>query len=514
LHGLTLAPSILVLPVSLAWSPIAALGALALLNATLNGYTSFRLIRYVTRSGVGAWMGGVIVAYSPCTVGELQNHYNLSSLWTVVLLITALLRLIDRPTKWRAVVFGLLLALVTYTDLQFLVLAVAITMAALAVRLARGGRMVATSILGGLAAGTVLGVILAAPLLAPVGQQLLSGDSSSFEFAIGSQLYYGGDPFTLMAPDPLRAGGAPTPNVGEGSASPVTASQFTQLGYTAVVLALLGMLSLRGAPPNDGRSSTRMWYMALAAGLLLVLGPVLKVDGHMVTLGGVPVLNPLGLAAAAAPVLNIERVPTRHMLTVTLSMAVFAAYGVAFLYRRAPSWKMRMLVLAIITTALVAELWPPPLPMESVDQDPYYSTLSASAAGTVLDIPFGRGEGTAMSGIYRSALLAEEAQTQHGHPILSGYVSRGQPAADDPIRQDPFFHYLSSCGQAAPSAEAAHQALAQTDTQWVIVHNGWPATSPTGACTPPVSEVEAYLEQIGLQPEYADERLVVYTRIR
>jgi hypothetical protein len=254
--------------------------------------------------------------------------------------------------------------------------------------------------------------------------------------------------------------------------------------------------------------------MALAAGLLLVLGPVLKVGGHMVTLGGVPALNPLGLAAAAAPVLNIERVPTRHMLTVTLAMAVFAAYGVAFLYRRAPSWKMRIPALAIITTTLVGELWPPPLPMESVDQDPYYATLSTSTPGTVLDIPFGRGDGTAMSGIYRSALLAEEAQTQHGHPIVSGYVSRGQPAADDPIRQDPFFHYLSSCGQPAPSAEVAHQALAQTDTQWVLFHNDWPATSPTGACTPPVSEVEAYLKQLGLQREYADEKLVVYANRR
>jgi hypothetical protein len=494
---------------------------------------------------VGAWIGGVIVAYSPWTVGELQNHYNLSSLWTVVLLITALLRLIERPTKWRAVVFGLLLALVTYTDLQFLVLAVPVSMAALAVRLtegcagvrrqragwrppravtpgpaqtlpppSRGGWRVAAGVLRGLIGGTVVGVILAAPLLVPVGQQLLSGDSSSFEFAVGSQLYYGGDPFTFVAPDPLRAGGAPSPNVGEGSATPGTASQFTQLGYAAVVLALVGMLSLRGAQPSATRSATRMWYMALAAGLLLVLGPVLKVGGHMVTLGGVPVLNPLGLAAAAAPVLNIERVPTRHMLTVTLAMAVFAAYGVAFLYRRAPSWKTRMLVLAVITTTLVGELWPPPLPMESVNQDPYYSTLSKSTGGTVLDIPFGRGDGTAMSGIYRSALLAEEAQTQHGHPIVSGYVSRGEPAADDSIRQDSFFHYLSSCGQEAPSAEVARQALAKTNTQWVIVHNDWPATSPTGACTPPLGEVESYLEQLGLQREYADEKLVVYSRDR
>ena len=116
-----------------------------------------------------------------------------------------------------------------------------------------------------------------------------------------------------------------------------------------------------------------------------------------------------------------------------------------------------------------------------------------------------------LSGIYRAALLAEAAQTAHGHRIVSGYVSRGVARTDDPVRQDPFFEYLASCDESVPSVDAARAALDRTGVRWVLVHLDWPRDRSGGVCTPPPGEVAEYLERSGLHREYADDRLIVYT---
>ncbi len=513
LHGLTALPGVLTLPVNVLASPVAALGSIVLLNCVLNAACAYRLVHRLTGDASASWIAGLMFAYSPWALGELQNHYNLYTLWPFVLFVDGLLRTLESPGRWGTLQLSIAIPLMIYTDLQFPVLAIIPAVVALFFCFRRRHDIDSWSIIRAGSIGLLIGGALSFPLLLPAVKDLAASPALSYVTRLGEQLFYSADITAFLQPHLLRTGGLPERFLEPSIHAPRRlASQFVQLGYMPMLLGFLGVLAGLGRRFSlPGRLGPGFWLGLFAFGILLTLGPILVVDGKLPKIGswpGIPI--PTGWLMAWIPIINVERVPTRHMVSVTLALAVFGGIAIAWLNSR---WKTQWRKLSVVAIGMLLafELLPAPLPLESYVPDPAFALLTEH--GAVIDVPFSAQEGHTGVGIYANAIRAMGEQALHGRPIAGGYVSRAPESSLSSIVRDPFFRYLGGCEPEPPSVEVIRVALERTNARYVMLHRDWllQGSVPKG-CTdsPSIPEVEALLVQIGMGKLTETPTLAIY----
>ncbi len=286
-------------------------------------------------------------------------------------------------------------------------------------------------------------------------------------------------------------------------------------GYLVLGLALLGAVVWRRRP------AARFWGLSALTFWLLTLGPTLRLNGQDT---GVPL--PFALVEQL-PFFQGNRYPSRYSVMLTLSLALLAAMGLAWLLgrlavrreRAAKSGKGTALVhrwlapgaLLLVCGVLLFEHLSVPLPLSNMAVPAVYETIVREMPGdfTLLDLPLAWRNGSRVTGTQDPAIMFEQYyQSVHGKRLLAGNTSRNprikfQYFAEAPIIDSIIAletgHTLDPAAVAADAA-IAPQVLRFLGVQAIVVHPEivGPAMVP-------------YLEAIlPLETLYRDDETVAY----
>jgi len=330
-------------------NPVLAYNVLELACITLNGVAAYALVRELTGSRAGAFLGGLAFAFSPF-VGEQPTHIQMLMAYGMPFALLGLHRYLKDGRRQHLVWFALGWLAVLLSNAYLLVF-FPIVVALWVIwffRLPDARRWAA------IAATAVVATIPAVPLL--VGyrvRQSAYGFSRSLD-----EIKAFSAPFAAIAGITHRSvlwkGWLPDTYF-EASLFP---------GFAIVALALVGLIAPRRRVP--------MFYLVTAVAMwLLAIGPE---RGPYAWLLHVPGAQSI-------------RVPARAWLPATLGLAVCAGFGAAWLAaRRHLKW-----MLVPMAVLLVAEAWFVGPTMKA----PIAVRVGISADAMVLDLPISPGYGNA-----------------------------------------------------------------------------------------------------------------------
>jgi hypothetical protein len=461
------APALIALPVVVGFGLAAGYNFLVVLSFVASGYGAYRLLLELLaadahpagadeRRHLAAFLGGAVFAFSVYRFAHLLGHLDLLTTQWLPFFALHLVQSARRPGARAPILAALFLALTAlsawYYWLQLLVLAA--LFAAWHVRFERGGPRALARIV----AGPALGCALLAPLLVAMTLNLSAGRLPDARTAM---LAGSADLLGLFLPSPFHPlwGPALVPIWQRVGRSGGVAETAICLGFTALTLAAT-------AVRRDSRRS-RFWLLALAAFLVLSLGPFLHVGGKIASIGGWRLALPdRALLAAAAPAADVLRGASRFAATATLALAVLAGIGAARLLAdaRAPrSAFLALLALVLFESAAV------PYPMSAIVQEPLWARIAADPRhAAVLEVPIPDDPG-----IYPRRMLD---LTEHQKSVYGGYLSRGVPRF--PFAKLPGFAALKELPAEPRGAAdvvgddpslAALATLLRYDTGWIVV---------------------------------------------
>lgn len=471
-------------------SPVACYNLLLLLSAVTGAWATWALARRLTGSSAAAFVAGIIYGWSPYHQARLVGgHLNLASHQWLPLYILALLKTVDslwpgsraegwqggedtttaggpdrrRALRW-ALLAGLAAAATATTELTYAAFLALWTVFYLAYRgwplwRHREWRLL-RAVLGPLALVGGLSLLLTAPLLLAMVREIRR-DTSGYMFSSPLEtLNYSADTLQYFLPNELHPWASPglrayvdqisgTPNVDERIVAP---------GWAVWILSALGLIL------GWRKRAVRFWGWTLLLAALLGIGPVFHWAGRVYfTPFNASLLMPYALLYAI-PGFAIMRAPLRFAVLLSLAGAILAAYALAQLRDRWPRLGGAILVLSAVL--IVAESLTV-MPLARVTIPIVSAALAADPTpGAVLDLPL------------EPRIDYLWYQTQHGRPIVGGYLARQPP---DPFAStDPTLRYLAPAtddrDDAAVRDGAGLRALQASDIRYVVVH--WWALSP------------------------------------
>ncbi len=477
------------LTVPLQWlglSPVVCLNLLLLGSSLAGALAAFALARRITGSALAAFIAGGIYGWSPYHSARVSGgHLNLASHQWLPLYILGMIGLIDtvwpgsvadgwqaetkarprrsvRGQRRRIVLWSLLAGLAAAataaTELTYAAFLALWTVGYLFYRgwplwRERSWRTLlrAALPLGGLVA---LAVTITSPILYSAGRELFTADSDYMYSSPQETLVYSADLLQYVIPNELHplvpeslrsffntiAG---TPNVAERIIAP---------GWTVLVLSLLGLaLGWR-------KRGVRFWGWVLVAAAILSVGPVFHFAGRVYfTPFNVSLIMPYALLYEL-PGFAVMRAPLRFAILVSLAGAVLVAFALTELRVRWPRVGLAtillagLLILAESVTTLPLTAVGPSAVTTAIRNDPI--------PGAVLDLPLDN----------RIDYLW--LQTQHGRPIVGGYLARQPP--DRFVENTPAVRYflpeIAATDLALMQDGQGLQALQQAGVRYVVIH--------------------------------------------
>jgi hypothetical protein len=412
----TLAPlhGLLGLPLQSVLSLAATRNLLLLADLVGSGAFSYLLARHLGIGRAAAFLAGAIYAFSPAIFAHLYvGHFELlSTLWLPAGLLL-FLRLTDStaPRWWEGTLLGLVFVGTAYTSQYYVIFGVELLGLAAIIRWRRTAR---AAVLKALGVGAVVALLGIGPILwaflGPDAPEPVRSTTEDFDANGGDLAAFLVPSFThTFLAKPLKGLHDRvylTPVDPDRRFLRVNPPQETTMfvGFSVLGLAVFALVRRRraGAP------------VALPSAIALVFG-ILALGAHLKVFGIVTALPlPAGLLAKL-PLLEFARAPGRHIVLVMLGMGILAGMGWQEIRRGAVRWGVLGL-LALEYTAV-------PLPLLSTEMPEVYHRL-AHAPGTfaILEIPLGMRDGLKSLGKQDNTQIL--AQTVHGHPIVTGVVSR------------------------------------------------------------------------------------------
>ena len=489
----TLAPLESAISVPFQWlglGPVPCYNLLLLASAATGAWAVWALARRATGSSLAAFVAGIVYGWSPYHQARfVGGHLNLASHQWIPLYILALFGMIDAlwpggraegwqaqpatgttqaPRRWRAcgwaLVAGLAAGATATTELTYAAFLALWTIFYLAYRgwplwRARAWRTLGGAI-GPLALAGGLALSLAAPLLlAMLGE--IRRDTSGYMFSSPLEtLNYSADTLQYFLPNELHPWASPglRAYVDQISGTPNVAERIVAPGWTVLALSVLALaLAWR-------RRAVRFWGWTLLLGAILGVGPVFHWAGRVFfTPFNASLLFPYALLYAV-PGFAIMRAPLRFAVLIALAGSLLVAYALATIRARWP--RLAPALLALSAALIVAESLVN-VPLARGGPTIVDTALAADPTpGAVVDLPL----------TPRVDYLWY--QTQHGRPIVGGYLARQPP--DPFVADDPILRYLAQQtderDDAAVRAGAGLRALQGAGIRYVVVH--WWALTP------------------------------------
>jgi hypothetical protein len=498
LHALMPLPSLLMMPVTIAFGPSASYNLLCIALPGLLCYATYRVARLWLPSQVGAIAAGAFFGLSSMLTWRSWYHLNLAAgVLFFPLALEAAVRLRRRPGWRQAVVLGLVVGGALLTDQEMAVLVIIMVGTALVPWLL--GRPTAAKLRAATLA-VIVGGLFASPQIIAVIQQTKSGGATSPLHALGTSYVVSGVNLTNMfalSPRVNSFGLEGLPMIYDGPIG----DGISTFGLVLSVLAALGLaLAWR-------RRSARLLALLWLGCVVLALGAVLKIDSHLFT----PAAQEFNGQRVSAimpytwfvrlPVLSGFREANRIMMLGIMPAALLAGAAVDWLRYHAA----RAIIVVAVLGALEAgwsgnsSIGVMPTALPALDR-PIAADHSSSI---VVDVPFGIRGGTNFTG----AGFAPEAQvlaTADGHPRAVGFVSRVPTPTVAALGKHAFYTGLMTI-QEWKGNTTAEVAAARLDARRMNV--GWVLVWSTGGRTPALIQ---FLRETGFRFAYAADGVRVY----
>ncbi|MDY7078256.1 MAG: hypothetical protein SXV54_15175 [Chloroflexota bacterium] len=412
-------------PFLLLLSPTVTYNVLFLLTFFLSGLSGYALCTYLTRNRWAGLLGGIVYAFFPSRMAHaLAGHLELVSTYLFPLYLLLLIKTVRQPRPMTAVLCGLTLAgslLVQPLFIPFLLVPTTVTWL-LCETLLMHQRIERGTLLA-LAGAFGLAVLIAAPLFWPVLHQQALGQGSYLE-DIGV-VRFSADLLGIVAPSPVN------PLLDALGMVPAYAHRVAPpdwriaelLTYAGIVPLALGVLAA-----VSRRREMLAWALVAIFAAILSLGPVLKVNGEVVTFTADDVESTVALPYALltnVPLLSLNRAPARINTTFMLALAVLSAHGLAWLMERAHRvWKyVAAAILCVVTLGELLVSWPcPTTPLRVPAYLSYMNETRSPNQGAVLNLPITAGHVKQLAIFY---------QTIHGHPVFDSWFQRPLPVFPD-----------------------------------------------------------------------------------
>jgi len=349
-------------------NPVLAYNALQVLMPPLNGVATFVLVRELTGSGIGAFVGGLAFAFAPF-VGEHASHIQMLMAFGMPFALYGLHRYLKHGGRQDLVWFGLGWLSVALSNAYMLVFfPILVALWAMWFFNRADARRWLNVAAAALVATSPLVPLLVGYRLRLTAYGLFRGYPEILSQSAGIQSLAGINQRAV-----LWVGWLPNTYY-EQSLFPGVA-----IGVLAVIGVVVGVIS----PAHRGWRRIVLFYLFAAFVLwTLTLGPEVRWFGATVP----PRYGPYWLLLHL-PGLQSIRVPSRAWLPATLCLAVLAGFGAAWLAaRRRTQWAIAPLVVLI-----VAEGWFVGPTMEVPGALPVFIPANAQ----VLDLPVAAGYGNA-----------------------------------------------------------------------------------------------------------------------
>lgn len=443
---LSLANSVLVLPFTLLFGPVAAYNAALLLSFMLTSYGMFLWARSITHNHLAALLCGIACAFLPFRIAHLPGHLpQMATQWIPLCFFAIERALSTRRVRWAVVagVFFALNALASWYTLVFMALAVPVyvLLRVRGVWLLRHWRAVAA---GALAAG-----VLIAPLAVPYLNAQSGSDRSR---SVTDMMYCSVNPvefITLSRRHPLwgdwaTANLAITQNQNEierivmpGYAMLLTAGVGIILSRRRRIAVALGGLALLGAfgamgpiladangkPVTIPLSAPTLQWLD-QAGAIGAMGNWFGADIAAEMRASSATVIPLPYALIyRLPVISSIRCVGRYAIVMNFAAVGLAALGLDALRRRAASARALryIVVLSLIVGGVsLLEYWQTPWLTVRLAAREVDIWLQAQPRGAVLELPL-----TA-----QSLRLNNFSRMVHRQPLVLGLAGSFPPPAD------------------------------------------------------------------------------------
>ena len=407
-------------------SPIATYNLVFLLTFFLSGMTAYALCVRLTGNRWAGLLGGVIYAFYPNRMAHaLAGHLELIATYLFPLYLLLLIETLRRP-RWRtAIACGVVLAGSLVVQPLFIpYLLFPATVACLAGEVRRAGEGLDRRAWRKLGAGYLLAALIVAPLFWPVVREQLHGQGEYLQ-EIGA-VRFAADLLGIVSPSPAHPlfrllGDAPAYTQQVAPDDWRIAELLTYAGLVPLTLGTWAAVRRRRA--------TLPWAVVALLAAVLSLGPVLKVNGEIVTFVADGVESTVALPYALLtnlPLLSLNRAPARINATLMLALAVLASYGLDELLCRAGRIGKPALTLGIcaLTFGEMLVIWP--CPTTSPHIPAYLSEIARGHRGrndgAVINLPVTAGH------VQQTAILY---QTVHEHPVFDSWFQRTLPVFPD-----------------------------------------------------------------------------------
>jgi len=286
-----------------------------------------------------------------------------------------------------------------------------------------------------------------------------------------------------------------------------TYTNFATIGYTTLLLTLLAILAAR---VRDGRKAqpmaaeqtaavapfpalpdVRFWAYAALAFFVLMLGPVLHINGQYIfDLDGLPIRFPLPfILLHYIPFFKGNRYPSRFVVVLMLCLAVLAAWGLAWLLARLARWAGggAKVVAAIALCLLAFESLSIPLPLSNLEVPGIYRQIAQEPGDfAILELPLGWRNGFRIIGAQHNVIMYQQFyQTTSQKRRLGGNTSRNPEFKFDYFIQAPLIRSFIALEENRPlpnRAEEYDRAIAPEvlrffNVRYVIVHPPYTGTA-------------------------------------
>ncbi len=425
-HALVPLAGALLAPVTAAFGPVAALGLTKLL---LPPVAALFAQRAAHRVGIEFWpsvIAGALYGFATVIVWKTTFHLNFgfgAPLPPLALLAAARASGSSRRRDWLAL--GAVLGAAVLVDgfIAFLCGLVAVSYL-----LATGWLPRSRHALGLAAIAILAAACVASPQLYMVRKAQAEGQyDAAATGSVRSYLEFNTSVETLASPGNVRSFVPGRPERWSERHDVFGAS--SAYGWGLLALALAGAALARRRPP------AAWWALGVAiAATLLALGPELTLAGDPavplpVEMSGVRVSAAMPFTwLVQLPLVDDFRVSARYTMLGVLGLSMLAGFGVQALARRRGRWAPVLLV-ALLALATLEAGWPDggrAYETTPSSRSGFYAPVRADRSGSaVVDVPYGLwGAGAAAYGTAVPGFEFMLRATEHGHPIVGGWVTR------------------------------------------------------------------------------------------
>jgi len=410
------------IPFSLFLSNVTTYNILVICAFVLNGLGCFALIKYLTKSTVPSFLGGVIFAFSPNFFGHLLGHFDM--LWgsCMPLFILFFLKMTKEP-RWRNIILSSVFFLLTFLTSYYYAVFLALLVALFIVFTAFANyRFILQKVFWKpILSFFIITVIFLSPFLALYFQEVTTHpyvDTSSLhgnhftsadllDFIIPTQMnqfyqYFFNDLVTEFK----------TQNISERNLF---------VGYSILAFALLTIFNRK-----IENYSKYFWFFCLVFFVVFSCGEELSINNNTrFRLFNTDFSIPLFYGVyRKIPVLNGLRTPVRCDVLVVLCVAVLSSFSISYYLQKARSHRTKTAMTAVILVIFLMEYLPTPYPLYKLPFSPILNNVKKDPADcTVLEIPIGISDG--FRNLYHDSNSTHMYhQTLHGKRMFGGYVAR------------------------------------------------------------------------------------------